>query len=191
MSNRVPPELVISETSSGIVDPNILNKIYESQYAQSIKEPDNTEWKYQIKLNHTVTSAEQTLSHRVHLSCLDKNTQKPVHDDFDLIIAATGFTRSSQDQLFSTLSRDRLLDGSSVTVNADYLVNLRRNIREPGVALWCIGSIGETDKAVGDGAFRIMAERSARVIRSILEYEEAGLEVGKQLRDDKHVQAQL
>lgn len=122
---------------------------------------------------------------------MDKNVRSTVSDDFDLVISATGFTRSSQDQLFSTLSSSRLLDGSAVTVNAEYLVNLRRNIREPGVALWCVGAIGETDKAVGDGAFRIMAERSARVAGSVLEYKKAEAEASKQASEIQPVQAQL
>jgi len=118
----------------------------------------------------------------------DKITGDQHATDFDLVITATGFVRTSIEPLLSSITSKRLLDGPSMTTNGDYAVNIRRGVLESGVGLWCIGSIGEMEAAVGEGAFGIMAERSARVARSILESERAK---ERDHKEDSSVQAQL
>jgi len=163
--------------------------VYETQYAQKVKEPDSTKWKFQIKFDQAVATAEKTSSGHVHLKIRDKTTGEQHFEDFDLVIAATGFVRTSTDPLLNSVTSKRLLDGPSMTTNGDYAVNLRRGVLEAGTGLWCIGSIGEIEAAVGEGAFRIMAERSARVARSIIETEKAGAK--EEDHEDGTVQAQL
>ena len=172
-TDNIPPELrvptAIVKTSSNPIDPALINRIYETQYAQSIKQPDSSKWDFRILFNRHITAADKSSSDgRIHLTHQDKTTSEPSADDFDLIVAATGFVKVSPQSLLSSLISKRLLDGTPMVVNAEYAVNFRRGILEPGVGLWCVGSIGDTEHAVGDGAFRVMAERSARLTGSVM-----------------------
>lgn len=192
-ADRVPPELrnpqkSTDKPSTKPIDKALLDRVYETQYAQTVKEPDSTKWKFQIKFNQAITNAEKTASGRVQLTARDKTTGGQHVDDFDLVIAATGFVRSSTDTLLNSIMSKRLLDGASITTDGGYAVNLRRGILEPGVGLWCIGSIGEMETAVGEGAFKIMAERSVRVVKSIMGSEKAKAEAEGKEANSVHAQ---
>ncbi|KAK5082648.1 hypothetical protein LTR05_006528 [Lithohypha guttulata] len=187
----LPPELRRAKANNAkatttIVKSSLLDHIYENQYAQSIKEPDSSKWKYRIKFNQVITNAETASSGLVNLRHQDKTSNQQVTDDFNMVIAATGFTRASLDNLLPSLSSKRLLDGSSITTNAEYAINLRRGVLEPGAGLWCVGSIGDEDVATGEGAFSIMAERSVRVARSL-----KACRVVDEAQNSERVQAQL
>ncbi|KAK5936708.1 hypothetical protein PMZ80_011079 [Knufia obscura] len=196
VTDRVPPELRFphqstNKPSSKPINKALLDRVYETQYAQKVKEPDSTKWKFQIKFNQVVTGAEKTSSGQIHLTTRDVAMGGQYAGEFDLVIAATGFVRSSTDTLLSSIISKRLLDGPSMTTDGDYAVNLRRGVLDPGVGLWCIGLIGEMETAVGEGSFKIMAERSARVARSITEAEMAKGKEDANHNKSSTVQAQL
>lgn len=167
----MPPELRIPTGVAKIcptaINEDLIKRIYENQYAQSVKQSDNKEWDFRIVFDRKVVGAEKSESGRVYLTHQSNTTLDRATEDFDIVIAATGYVRISPQSLLSSLTTKRLLDGSSITVDSEYTVNIRRGLLDPGVGLWCIGSVGDVEHAVGDGAFRVMAERSARLTASI------------------------
>lgn len=192
-TSNVPPELrlptVVAKKSSTVLDEALIKRLYETQYAQSIKQPDNKAWDFRIVFNRRVIGAERSESGRLHLTHQDKTSLEQTVEDFDLLISATGFSRVTPQSLLSSLTSKRLLDGSCMTVDAEYAVNIRRGVLEPGIGLWCVGSVGDAEHAVGDGAFRVMAERSAKLTASLKNC--MAQEVSKKDEDAEPVQAQL
>lgn len=170
-ASNVPPELrlptVAAKKSSTVLDEGLIKRLYETQYDQSIKQSDSKDWNFRIMFNRRVTAAEKSESGRLHLTHQDKKTAEQTAEDFDLLVSATGFVRVAPQTLLSSLTSKRLLDGSSLTVDAEYAINIRRGVLEPGVGLWCVGSVGDAEHSVGDGAFRVMAERSAIITASL------------------------
>lgn len=192
--DRVPPELRSEQrptvkSNSSLIDASLLNRIYETQYAQKVKEPDNSNWKFQIKFNQDIVSAEQAASGRIHLTMRDRQEDTLHVDDFDLVVSATGFTRTSPNETLSSVTSKRLLDGPSLSTNGEYAVNIRRGLLEKGAGLWCIGLIGEPEQAVGESAFIIMAERSRRVAKSLIDCDKSEEEAAEDRK--RQVQAQL
>lgn len=188
----MPPELrvptAVAKTSSTVLEEALIKRLYETQYAQSIKEPDSKNWDFRIIFNRRIISAEKSDSGRLHITHQDKTTAEQSVEDFDLVVAATGFVRVAPQSLLSSLTSKRLLDGSSITVDAEYAINIRRGVLESGVGLWCIGSVGDAEHAVGDGAFRVMAERSARLTASL---KSCMAQEVMEKQDAEQIQAQL
>ncbi|ETN46351.1 uncharacterized protein HMPREF1541_00535 [Cyphellophora europaea CBS 101466] len=179
----LPPELRsrASGQSGGAVAPaaqsQLIERIYEIQYNQRVKEADEENLRLQVKPSSKVTNVETAPDGRASVTYLDKvsGEAKTHARDFDLVIAATGYAQREQDRLLRPLGR--LLENGTVSVDSNYRVNLRRRGVTNGRGLWLVGSLAPEQYVSsytmvmlkgGDAAFSIMAERSRRLVDSLL-----------------------
>lgn len=147
---QLPPELRrrvlgrIGAETPPTVEPELLKRIYESQYAQSVKESDSRKWRFQIKLQHKLLAAKEISRSQIGLSFEDMESETPgtvVSDVFDVVIAATGFKLTGHEDVMTSLAG--LVDGPQISVDRDYRVNLRSNFVSRGCGLWLLGTLIE------------------------------------------------
>ncbi|OCT47109.1 L-ornithine N5-oxygenase [Cladophialophora carrionii] len=164
-AQNIPPEIRRREvnatsplTSSSSIEARLLAQIYDAQYDFSVKEQDPKKWRFQIRFQHEVVHAERTDDGRVRLFVQSpENLKEPA--TFDTVISATGFGQHAHYRALKPLQA--LLDGSSITVDRDYHINLRKAILAPGCGIWLQGSLA-------DGGDQTLAERSRRLAESVL-----------------------
>jgi lysine/ornithine N-monooxygenase len=162
------------------VQPGLLARIYEVQYVQSVKQRDPSKWRFQIQTSSRVTKAEPTSGGRILL-----NTTTSDGEDctavVDQIIAANGYERTEFEALFVPIKT--AIDGAAISVNRDYEVNMRSNAVARGCGIWLQGSLtagedvsnpieladGADITKIDDEMLPILAQRSGRVVRSIIE----------------------
>lgn len=177
-SNSFPSELRANIKSSNTtshasdrqpIADDLLYKLNETQYTQSVKQSDSTHWQYQIYTSQRLACAARTPDGRICLAFTDtsKNTTTTFPTTFDLIIAATGYDTSNQTRLISSLARQQLLEDhkGNVTVDSNYRVNLRRKTFRGGRALWMTGSLGDQSE---EKVMPILAERGRRLVDSLM-----------------------
>lgn len=141
---RLPPELRArtSRSDSGpAAQSQLIERLYELQYAQGVKESDQVKWRFQIKLSSKITQLETLSDGRQTITYFNKLTDQPeVHPrPFDLVIVATGYAQTEQERLLRPLGR--LLENATVSVDSNYRVNLRRRGVTNGRGLWLVGSL--------------------------------------------------
>jgi L-ornithine N5-monooxygenase len=141
---RLPPELRHRSSGSSTTAPaksGLVERLYELQYEQGVKIHDRTKWRFQIKPCRKIVHAQTHADGRVSLTTFDKGAAHTVEEPkpFDLVIAATGYTQREQERLLLPLGR--LLENGSISVDANYRVNLRRRGVTNGRGIWLVGSL--------------------------------------------------
>ncbi|KKY14947.1 putative l-ornithine 5-monooxygenase [Phaeomoniella chlamydospora] len=127
------------------IDLDIVDKLYDLQYTLRVKQPDETSWSYQIRPYMEVEGAERTPEGQVKLSFRDLRNGSISTDEtrFDLVIAATGYERSEYLRVLKNL--EPLSEQGSLTVDRDYKLNLVKRAVSPGIGIWVLGSLQNSD----------------------------------------------
>ncbi|RMD43842.1 hypothetical protein DV735_g1275, partial [Chaetothyriales sp. CBS 134920] len=153
--------------SNHAIDDAILMGIYDSQYQQSVKQTDPSKWQYQIKFRQQLVKTTRASNGQVSLSFTSlSDTPESFADNFDLVIAATGYDKTGHKPIMQQLST--LIDGHNISVNRDYQINFRSGLLAKDCGVWLQGAFRESDD-VEDAVFAILAERSRRIAESIIQ----------------------
>lgn len=142
---RLPPELRSQmHTSGGVPQAHIqlIEQSYERQYAQSVKQPDESMWRFQIKPSTKISKVDRRgVDGGIEIAYANKLTDEMLVDPtvFDLVVSATGYEQQEQQRLLSPLGK--LLVNGSVSVDSHYRVNLRKRGVVNGRGLWLVGSL--------------------------------------------------
>ncbi|KIW21631.1 hypothetical protein PV08_02211 [Exophiala spinifera] len=151
---------------STVVEDELLKNIYDSQYRQSVKQPDPFKWQHQIQVGQQLTSAEKTSGDKVVLGFLNSGGATQRTDIYDLVIAATGFIKVDHQTILHQLLE--LVEGPGISVDRDYQVNFRSGLLTKDCGIWLQGSLGEANND-DEAVYPTLAERSRRAVESILQ----------------------
>lgn len=169
LPGNIPPELRHRLQEAVSASPKVkihtLESLYESQYTQKIKESDSSKWRFQLKALSEIVGTERE-QEKVRLVIRNPRTGEVSTSTqmFDVVVAASGYSFAINRNLIDIPAG--LLDDSAISVDRDYRVNLRRQLLEPGCAMWMLGSL-EDGRGRSDN-FRWMSERAQRAAKSIL-----------------------
>ncbi|KAK5037482.1 hypothetical protein LTR13_004639 [Exophiala sideris] len=157
-------------TNYSVVRLELIEKIYELLYLQSIKQPDKARWQHQILPSTEVTEVADykstgglllTLTNMNPLS--DKATQKlPV----DAIILATGYRRDAHVDMLKDCQPINANRDGQWQAGRDYGVKLDPEHVEEGVGIWLQGCNEETH-GLSDSLLSILSTRSGELVGSI------------------------
>jgi len=160
-------------TNYGVVRLSLLEHLYEKQYMQRLREPDESRWRCKIVPNRVIISASQSEASRVMLKLgkvVDTVRQRECEElDVDYVFTATGYVRNSHEQLLDGL-RD-LLPGKYQTENFPVKRNYGVRFDETKVAtseagIWLQGC-NESTHGLSDTLLSILAVRGGELVESI------------------------
>lgn len=136
----------LHQDSDSAIQQNLVHNIYETQYAQSVKEPNSKNWRFQIKFHHTLVVADRSPDGAVRLSfrSLDQEGLGEEWQIFDMVIVATGFRRDGHRGVMASFMD--LIDGQQLNVDRDYHINFRSGALKEGCGLWVHGSLAEVNE---------------------------------------------
>ncbi len=157
-------------TNYSVVRLNLLERIYESQYEQSIKQPDSTFWQHRIlALKEVVEVTDVLKGNKLNLTLrsLDPLCEHSNEDlVVDAVILATGYVR---DVHHTMLQECEIINDSSDgnwQVGRDYKVELNPGLVEEDVGIWLQGC-NEGTHGLSDTLLSVVATRSGELVQSI------------------------
>ncbi|KAL1306333.1 hypothetical protein AAFC00_005051 [Neodothiora populina] len=144
----------------------LLERLYDMDYAQKIRENDPSKWRFGIEPLAKVIGAEiLPSSTQPHVRLLLKSPRtgavRKSERSFDKVVVATGY-RKQGESLLSSLSA--LMEQGAVSVDRDYQVNIKKGVLHNGCGIWSLISFG--DHMSRDEEFLHVAEQAHRVIAS-------------------------
>jgi L-ornithine N5-oxygenase len=135
-------------TNYGVVRLSLLEHLYEKQYMQRLREPDESKWRCRIVPNRVVVSASQTEDSGIKLklaSVTDGNHTTECNQEeinVDYIFAATGYVRNSHEEMLESV-RNVLLDenrNGKIQTRRDYRVQFGESkVDESKTGIWLQG----------------------------------------------------
>jgi len=157
-------------TNYSVVRLELLEKIYDDLYLQSIKQPDRRRWQHQIMPSREILEVFDNGPDEIvglvvkDLDPLSKGRQEKL--SFDAIVVATGYRRDAH--------VDMLRDCQSINTNADgrwqaerdYGLQLDRAAVEEGTGIWLQGC-NEGTHGLSDTLLSILSTRSGELVDSI------------------------
>ncbi len=127
-------------TNYSVVRPELLDRLYEKMYHQRLREPDQDQWPFQIKPSRELWHASETSDGRImlHFSSPKNNDHSQITESgFDLVFAATGYTRNAHAQLLEPVKP--LLEYTFSSVERDYRLKLKQDLVAPECGIWLQG----------------------------------------------------
>lgn len=157
-------------TNYSVVRLELLEHLYQSMYAQSIHEPDRTQWQHQILPSREVVNVvENKVNSTLDLTVSKVDEAGKVHNEvleFDAVILATGYRRDAHvDMLRDCQEINGSADGSWVA-GRDYSLSLDRMLVEDDVGIWLQGC-NESSHGLADSLLSIVATRGGELVHSI------------------------
>ncbi|KAK5051560.1 hypothetical protein LTR84_003212 [Exophiala bonariae] len=171
-SHQVPPEFSRQggerSRSANALPRQLMTEIYDFMYDQSVKQPDSSKCRFQVRHSTSITNCQVTPDNKVELGFQSGATLNlgSKSDIYDLVISATGYDTSEHRRILSPLSQ--LVDGHNITVAADYQVNFRSGVKKSNTGVWLLHSPIDSDE-IDDALYQILAQRSARVAQALIE----------------------
>lgn len=157
-------------TNYSVVRLELIEKIYELLYLQSIKQPDKTRWQHQILPSREITRvADDNATGGLLLTLTDLDplsNQATEEVRVDAVILATGYRRDAHiDMLKDSQIINAHRDGQW-RAGRDYGLELDRQRVEEGVGIWLQGCNEETH-GLSDTLLSILSTRSGELVDSI------------------------
>ena len=159
-------------TNYSVVRIELLEKIYDHLYLQSIRQPDKQLWQHQIlPLREILKVVDDTTQRTIDLILKNLNPSSGSVEErlsFDAVIVATGYRRDGHiDMLRDCQSVNGDHSGRWVT-GRDYGLHLDRASVEHGTGIWLQGC-NEDTHGLSDTLLSILSTRSGELVRSIFE----------------------
>ncbi|KEF63754.1 L-ornithine N5-oxygenase [Exophiala aquamarina CBS 119918] len=155
-------------TNYSVVRLELIEKIYDDLYLQSIHSPDRREWQHQIlplrEISDFSDNGKQLTLNVTNLDPLSGNTTETM--SFDALILATGYRRDAHNEL---LKDCQLINGNRSGIwepGRDYSLNLDDLLVEDGAGLWLQGC-NEATHGLSDSLLSILSTRSGELVDSI------------------------
>ena len=135
--------MVIAEnrpTNYSVVRSELLDRLYEKMYHQRLHEPDENHWPFQIQHSRELCYTSETAEEKIDLQFTTRRNSKNsqiVETGFDLVFAATGYTRNKHMQLLEEV--EDLLEDTFNSVERDYRLRLKSGAVDPECGIWLQG----------------------------------------------------
>jgi L-ornithine N5-monooxygenase len=157
-------------TNYSVVRPELLNRIHETIYQQSIKQPEKSSQQHQILPSREIVEVvDQSTNNQINLKLKVMDAASTKSNEvlvFDAIILATGYTRHAHVQM---LKDAQVLSGSrdgSWQVGRDYKLKLNPELASEEIGIWLQGC-NESTHGLSDSLLSILATRSGELVDSI------------------------
>jgi L-ornithine N5-monooxygenase len=155
-------------TNYSVVRLELLEKIYEDQYMQSVQEPNKELWQHQILPSRDIVDFVD-LPEQGPIKLILKSLDYPSKTEalpFDAVILATGYRRNAHlDMLEDCQELNPSKDGRWQT-GRDYALKLDRSLVADDVGIWVQGA-NEGTHGLADSLLSILATRSGELVHSI------------------------
>jgi len=157
-------------TNYSVVRLELLERIYESQYFQSIKQPDKSLWQHQILPSREIVAvADMRENKRLNLTLksLDPSRKKAKEVlNVDAVILATGYRRDAHVDMLTDCQIINGSGGQQWRADRDYRLKLDPSFVEDGVGIWLQGC-NEHTHGLSDSLLSVLATRSGELVESI------------------------
>lgn len=127
-------------TNYSVVRPELLDRLYANMYYQRLQEPNEKLWRFQILHSREVSGARRNSDRKMDLEFLTPMEDSNGHimeNDFDLVFAATGYTRDGHTQLLDPIKH--LIEGGFNSVERDYRLKLKHGAANSDCGIWLQG----------------------------------------------------
>lgn len=123
-----------------------MTEIYEFLYDQSVKQPDPSKGRFQLRHGTDIISCRAVSDGKIELGFQDRTDlgSGSKSGSYDLVISATGYDTSEHQKILSPLRQ--FIDGHNITVAADYQVNFRSATKKSNIGVWLLHSPMDTDE---------------------------------------------
>ena len=157
-------------TNYSVVRLELLDRIYEKQYMQSVHQPDRAKWQHQILTSKEITEVVDLAQNKqlnLVLSSLDTAGQKGKESvTVDAVILATGYHRDSHVEMLQDCQRINESKDGSWEPQRDYSLKLDRSQVSKDMGIWLQGC-NESTHGLADSLLSILATRSGELVHSI------------------------
>lgn len=121
------------------VSVELFERLYANQYTQIIYQKDLTHSRFSIDPHAEVVGVEivENVSRprvRLNLKNPESGVRRKSDRSFDVIIAATGYTKNETSLLSAEVLS--LLDGGSINTDRGYKIDFKKNALRDGCAIW-------------------------------------------------------
>ena len=128
-------------TNYSVVRGPLLEHLYEGQYQQRVRDPDESTWKHRICGSRSLQDARLTKDGKVELLFQNPRTAEEIAEPgWDTVIAGTGYVRNAHDHLLKSaaglIEFDR--DGA-MPVSREYKVRTRPGAVRSDSGIWLQG----------------------------------------------------
>ena len=175
------------QTNYGVVRLQLLDDIYAALYAQHLRFPHEQDWPHQILPHRCITRLEalppDSSAGAIRLHIDDHSpafrapspASSPVspaprqhHLDVDLVVLASGYTRTAHEALLAPLHHlmPRASATARWTVREDYSVEFRPHAVRPDAGVWLQGC-NEATHGLSDTLLSILAVRAGELVERI------------------------
>ncbi|ETI26199.1 hypothetical protein G647_02976 [Cladophialophora carrionii CBS 160.54] len=157
-------------TNYSVVRLELLEKLYDDLYLQSIKQPDKSRWQHQIlPLREISDVVDNGSNKRVDLELRNLD---PLRKDrrevlsFDAVIVATGYRRDAHVEMLRNCQSINANPAGRWQAGRDYGLELDRERVEGATGIWLQGCNEETH-GLSDTLLSILSTRSGELVDSI------------------------
>ena len=157
-------------TNYSVVRLELLDKIYDDLYLQSIKQPDKGRWQHQLLPSREILEVVDDRSHervdlRVrNLDPLHKGSEE--HHSFDAVVMATGYRRDAHIDMLKHCQSINADPAGDWQAGRDYGLKLNRASIGEGTGIWLQGC-NEDTHGLSDTLLSILSTRSGELVHSI------------------------
>lgn len=156
----------------------LIEQIYHDMYMQKVKSKDQNHWQQVILPRREIVQIDQTAPDdrlAVHIRSIQNQANTTEQEEvlhLDALIVATGYTRSTHEELCAPIERLKPSHGatgpetSSWRVNRDYSLALDRDKVSSGTNIWLQGC-NESTHGISDSLLSVLATRSGEMVESI------------------------
>ena len=133
-------------TNYSVVRSELLERLYEKQYKQRIRNPNAASWKHRICGSHQLRNARLTQDGKLEMDFLNPSTGDTiVEPGWDVVIAATGYTHNAHDSILKPLVDliDLNADGA-ISVSREYRIEMKPDQVRTDCGIWLQGCCEES-----------------------------------------------
>jgi L-ornithine N5-monooxygenase len=155
-------------TNYGVVRIDLLDKIYEDQYMQSVQQPNRDLWQHQIWSSREIVGVVDRLQDRcinLVLKPLDGRGKNEILK-VDAVVLATGYERNAHMCMLDECQVLNVSKDRGWQTGRDYGLKLDRSLVAEDVGIWLQGC-NESTHGLADSLLSILATRSGELVNSI------------------------
>ncbi|RMD42141.1 hypothetical protein DV735_g2997, partial [Chaetothyriales sp. CBS 134920] len=156
-------------TNYSVVRLGLIEKLYEEQYLQGIRQPDRSKWPHQILTSREVVEVTDTPNKRLQLTLRNLDGAAAGQTEtivVDAVVLATGYQRNAHVDMLKDCQPINANKDGDWQVERDYSVKLNQSRVAPDVGIWLQGT-NERTHGLSDTLLSILATRSGEIVQTM------------------------
>lgn len=153
-------------TNYSVVRLELIEQVYNTMYAQKLRDPNTANWAHKIVPLNEVHSVVESAGGKVDLRLQGVHGAKETTvttEGYDLVVFGTGYRRNVHRQLLTSI--EGLFEGDCV-IDRNYKVQFKDGAVARGCGIWLQGC-NEATHGLSDSLLSILAVRGGKLVDSM------------------------